>query len=283
MAIAILGVGLMGAGLAEAALARGETVTVWNRTRSKAEALASLGARVADTPAEAVMGASRVHLFLHADSAVDIVLGDILAAVEAETVVIDHTTTSPERTADRAEMLDTAGIAFLHVPVFMSPKSCRDATGLMVASGSSAVFAKVEVELRKMTGDVWYLGERPDLAACYKLFGNAMLLGVAGLLGDVYTMARANHVDPLQAHELFSKLDVGMAVKVRGLKMARHDFTPSFHLDTARKDIGLMIDAAQPHELALLPGLAARMDIGLAKGLQHADFGVICSPELEQP
>ncbi len=283
MAIAILGMGLMGAGLAEAALARGETVTVWNRTRSKAEPLAKLGARVANTPAEAVAGASRVHLFMHADAAVDTVLGDLLAAVEADTVVIDHTTTSPERTADRAEMLDTAGIAFLHVPVFMSPANCRNGTGLMVAAGSQAVFDQVEAELRKMTGDVWYLGERPDLAACYKLFGNAMLLGVAGLLGDVYAMARANKIDPLQAHELFSKLDVGMAVKVRGLKMAKNDFTPSFQLATARKDIGLMIEAGQPHELAMLPGLAARMDVGLAKGLAEADFGVVCAPEMEQP
>ncbi len=283
MAIAILGMGLMGAGLAEAALGRGETVTVWNRTREKAEALGKLGARVADSPGDAVAGASRVHLFLHADAAVDTVLGDILAAVEADTVVIDHSTTSPERTADRAEMLDTAGIAFLHVPVFMSPANCRAGTGLMVAAGAQPVFARVEAALRQMTGEVWYLGERPDLAACYKLFGNAMLLGVAGLLGDVYTMARANKIEPLQAHELFSKLDVGMAVKVRGLKMAKGDFSPSFQLDTARKDIALMLEAAQPHELAMLPGLAARMDVGLAKGLQNADFGVIAAADLESP
>ncbi len=283
MAIAILGTGLMGAGLAEAALARGETVTVWNRTRAKAEPLAALGARVADTPGDAVVGADRIHLFLHADAAVDNVLGDILADVEADAVVIDHTTTSPERTADRAEMLDTAGIAFLHVPVFMSPANCRNGTGLMVAAGSAAVFAKHEAALRQMTGDVWFLGERPDLAACYKLFGNAMLLGIAGLLGDVYTMARTNKIDPQAAHELFSKLDVGMAVKVRGLKMAKNDFSPSFQLDTARKDIGLMIESAQPNELALLPGLAARMDAGIAKGLGAEDFGIICKSDLEQP
>lgn len=283
MAIAILGMGLMGAGLAEAALARGETVTVWNRTPAKAEPLGKLGARVATTPGDAVAGASRIHLFLHADSAVDNVLGDILAAVEADAVVIDHTTTLPDKTADRAEMLDTAGIAFLHVPVFMSPANCRAGTGLMVAAGAKSVFETVEADLRKMTGDVWYLGERPDLAACYKLFGNAMLLGIAGLLGDVYTMARANKIDPLAAHELFSKLDVGMAVKVRGLKMAKGDYTASFQLDTARKDIGLMLETALPHELMMLPGLAAKMDAGIAKGLGDKDFGIICAPEMDKP
>ena len=47
-----------------------------------------------------------------------------------------------------------------------------------------------------MTGEVWYLGERPDLAAAYKLFGNCMLFAISGGLADVIAMARANGIDP---------------------------------------------------------------------------------------
>uniref|UniRef100_UPI0027BA56E0 NAD(P)-binding domain-containing protein n=1 Tax=Gemmatimonas sp. TaxID=1962908 RepID=UPI0027BA56E0 len=61
-AIAYLGTGLLGSGFAEAALGRGDSVTVWNRTREKAHALTAFGASVADTPADAVRGATRVHL-----------------------------------------------------------------------------------------------------------------------------------------------------------------------------------------------------------------------------
>ena len=206
----------------------------------------------------------------------------ILPQVSHGAVVIDHSTTSPETTLSRSARLAQVGVAFLHVPVFMSPQNCRTATGLMVAAGNSDVFAQIEPELRKMTGDVWYLGERADLAECYKLFGNAMLLGVAGLLADVYTMARANGIEPTDAHQLFGKLDVGMAVKFRGLKMARSDYSPSFQLDTARKDVGLMISAAQGQKLCELPGLAARMDVALDKGLHTQDFGVISAPEMSR-
>ena len=69
--VAVLGMGLLGSAFAEALLARGTSVTVWNRTRSKAERLEAFGARVADTPAEAVAGADRVHLILLDDDTVD--------------------------------------------------------------------------------------------------------------------------------------------------------------------------------------------------------------------
>lgn len=273
----------MGAGMAQAALERGENLRVWNRTRTKAEPLGQLGAQVAETPAEAVQGADFVHLILHADDAVDEVLTQILPHLAKNAVLIDHSTTLPARTLTRAQELAQAGVAFLHVPVFMSPQNCRTATGLMVAAGPQTVFQQAEAELRKMTGNVWYVGERADLAACHKLFGNAMLLGIAGVMADIFTMARQNHITPLDAHALFTHLDPTGAVKVRGLKMAKEDFTPSFQLDTARKDLELMLQMAQPAVLAMLPGLAARMDQGLQKGWAAEDFGVISRAELDRP
>ena len=62
--IAYLGTGLLGSGLIEAAAKRGDSVTVWNRTIEKARALEQFGVRVAETPADAVRGAERVHLVL---------------------------------------------------------------------------------------------------------------------------------------------------------------------------------------------------------------------------
>ncbi len=75
--IAFLGTGLLGSALAEAAAKRGDTVSVWNRTPAKAEALAQFGIRAAATPAEAVQGASRVHLVLKDDA----VVNEVIAAV----------------------------------------------------------------------------------------------------------------------------------------------------------------------------------------------------------
>ena len=74
----------------------------------------------------------------------------------------------------------------------MSPQMAADGIGLILVSGPTRDFEEVRAELEGMTGEVWYLGERPDLAAAYKLFGNCMLFAISGGLADVIAMARAN-------------------------------------------------------------------------------------------
>ncbi|MGH7272825.1 MAG: NAD(P)-dependent oxidoreductase [Polyangiaceae bacterium] len=272
--ITFLGVGLMGAGLAEAAARRGDRVSAWNRTAAKAKALAAFGVRCAETVPEAVAGAERVHVILTDDAAVDSVLdaaGDALRTA----LVVDHSTTSPSGTAERAKRLEARGIAFLHAPVFMTPKMCRDATGLMLAAGPQATFARAEVALRAMTSRVEYLGERRDLAAANKLFGNAMILALCGGLADVYAMAASLGIVASDAHALFSKFTPTGVLTYRGAAMAEGDYTATFELAMARKDARLMIESARGAELTVLPAVAKRMDALIARGFGADDLGVL--------
>src|ERR1044072_8686688 len=101
--IAFLGTGLLGSGLAEAAAKRGDSITVWNRTIDKARALEQFGARVANTPADAVRGAERVHLVLKDDQVVEEVIAALRPGVDAKTIIVDHTTTQPTLTPARAK------------------------------------------------------------------------------------------------------------------------------------------------------------------------------------
>src|SRR6185503_7648190 len=151
-----------------------------------------------------------------------------------------------------------------HAPVFMSPQMARDSVGLILVSGPKAVFDSVRVDLEPMTGEVWYVGERGDLAAAYKLFGNSMLFTIAGGVADILAMAKSLGVPPIDAMGLFSKFQVGGALKARGEKMARGDFSASFELTMARKDIRLMIEAAGHQPLTVLPHIAKRMDDAIA-------------------
>src|SRR5512138_1673172 len=96
--VAFLGTGLMGSGMIEAMLKRGEAVTAWNRTLERARPLEKLGARIAKTPAEAVAGAERVHILVRDDAAVDSVLEALRPRLARDAVVIDHTTVSPAGT-----------------------------------------------------------------------------------------------------------------------------------------------------------------------------------------
>ncbi len=266
----------MGAGLAEAAAKRGDEVVVFNRTIEKARALETFGARVAATAEEAVRGADRIHIVLSDDAAVDGVLAHCLAAV-GSAAIVDHSTVSPAGTAERSKRLTALGIRFVHAPVFMSPAMCRESKGMMLAAGPLAAFQAVEPALRAMTGTLDYLGERSDLAAAYKLFGNAMILTVTAGLADVYSMAASLDIPATDAHALFSKFNPLGVLTYRGASMAKGDYHPSFELTMARKDARLMIETAElaARKLGVLPAIEHWMDTLIARGHGADDLGVL--------
>lgn len=267
--IAFLGTGLLGAAFAEAAAARGDTVTAWNRTAAKAQALARFGVKAAASPAEAVRGATRVHLVLRDDAVVEEVIAAARAGLSSGALLLDHTTTRPDLTAARAKRLQAEGLGYLHCPVFMGPAAARQAQGSMMVAGPRALFERVEADLAKMTARLEYLGERADLAAAHKLFGNTVIIGLVAIMADVLAIARSGGVDPQAAIDRLRTLDLNAMVARRGVAMAKGDFTPSFELAMARKDVGLMLETAEGAPLATLPAIAARMDELIAAG--HGD------------
>ncbi len=273
--IAFLGTGLLGAAFVEAAAARGDQITVWNRTADKARALAPLGVRVAETPAEAVRGAERVHLVLKDDAVVNEVIAQCVDALNASAVIVDHTTTQPTHTAERAQRLADAGIKYLHCPVFIGPAAARQEQGTILVAGPQAIFDDVRPALERMAEKVRYFGERPDLAAAYKLIGNCYIIGIAALVSDVFAIAQGSEIAPTDALELLGTFNAAGIISGRGRKMAQGDFSASFELTMARKDVRLMLETAGDRPLALLPSLAARMDDVIADGFGADDFSVI--------
>jgi len=278
--IAFLGTGLLGSGMAEAMLGRGNTLTVWNRSEAKARALEPLGAKVAPSPEDAVVAADYVHMALADDGVVDAVVARFAPRLRPEAVVIDHSTTSPAGAKERLVRAQKQGIRFLHAPVFMSPQMCRDGKGLILVSGAAAVFEAARPALARMTGDVWYLGERGDVAAAFKLFGNAMLFAINAGLTDVLAMAKSLGIAAEEALGLFARFSTAGAIPMRGQKMARGDFSAMFELAMARKDVRLMIEAAGGQPLVVFPALAARMDDVIAAGHGKDDLAAIVAPVL---
>ncbi len=264
--IAFLGTGLLGGAFAEAASKRGDTVTAWNRSPDKALALARFGVLAASTPAEAVRDASRVHLVLRDDAVVEEVIAAARPGLPADAVLIDHTTTLPKSTAERAQRLRSQAVMYLHCPVFMGPAAARDAKGSMLVAGPRELFERVRDDLARMTGRLEYLGERADLAALNKLFGNAMIVGLIAVTSDVLAMAQASGVDSADAIKLLGQLDLNEMVARRGGNMLKGNFAASWELSMARKDVGLMLQAIGDGPMAALPAIAARMDRLIADG-----------------
>lgn len=269
MKIAFFGAGLMGAGFVRRMLENGHQVNVWNRDQAKAKALEVDGARAFADAAEAIEGVERIHLSLSDDAAVDSVLEPLAGSIPASSFIIDHTTTAPTPTVERIARWVGRGRVFLHAPVFMAPSNAREGTGLMLISGDPARIAAVLPELEKMTGRVVNLGPKPGVAAAYKLFGNLTLIGMMGVVADVVRLAHAVGVAPADAVAMFKEFNPGQFLPARAAKVASGPYEPpSFTVAMARKDVRLMIDEAQRHDVALavMPSLAALYDAAIARG-----------------
>ncbi|MEQ1693810.1 MAG: NAD(P)-dependent oxidoreductase [Gemmatimonas sp.] len=273
--IAFLGTGLLGSALIEAASTRGDTVTVWNRTSAKARRLAAFGVSVADTPANAVRDAVRVHLVLKDDAAVEETIAALRPGLAPDAIVVDHSTTQPTLTAERALRLNAEGVRYLHCPVFIGPAAARKGEGSILVSGPQALFDVVQPALERMATKVHYFGERPDLAAVYKLFGNTFIIGVSALVADVFSIAASAGVSPLDSLQVLELVNPFTTIAGRGRNMAAGNYTPSFELAMARKDVRLMMETAGPLPLAVLPSIATRMDALIAAGHGGSDLAVL--------
>jgi 3-hydroxyisobutyrate dehydrogenase len=277
MKIAYFGTGLLGSGFVRRQLELGTTVHVWNRSPEKARALVADGAVFFDHPADAVAGVERIHLTLADDASVDAVLKPLNGAIAASTTIVDHTTTAPTPTAERVKHWAARGKRFVHAPVFMGPSNTREGSGIMMTSCSQADHDALKPALDTMTGKLVYLGDDPMRAASFKLFGNLVIITMMAGLADMNRLAGAVGISAADAASLFSFFNPGPMLPGRAAKMASGDFTPSFELTMARKDVRLMIEEAQRHgvELGVLPAVAAVQDSAIAKGYGSLDTSAI--------
>jgi 3-hydroxyisobutyrate dehydrogenase len=277
MKIAYFGTGLLGAGFVRHQLELGTTVHVWNRSPEKARALVADGAVFFHHPAEAVAGVDRIHLTLADDTSVDAVLKPLNGAIAASTVIVDHTTTAPTPTTDRVKHWAERGKRFIHAPVFMGPSNARDGSGIMMTSCAQADHDKLKPVLETMTGKLIYLGDDPMRAASFKLFGNLFIINMMAGLADMNRLAGAVGISTEDAFSIFSWFNPAPMVPGRAKTIVAQDFSPSFELTMARKDVRLMIEEAKRHgvDLGVLPAVAAVQDAAIAKGYGALDTSAI--------
>jgi 3-hydroxyisobutyrate dehydrogenase len=275
---AFLGTGLLGANFVKAMLRRGDQVQVWNRTASKATALEADGAKAFANIVDAVKGADLIHLTLKDDATVNEVLEAASAGFTPGVTIIDHTTTSKQGAVERAEAWKARGVTYLHAPVFMGPPNALAANGNMLISGDQEAIARVEAELSKMTGKVINFGAEEGKAAAIKLIGNSFLISMTVGLSDALGLAKAQDIDSADIAALFAEWNPGAGAPARLDKLRAGDFSnPSWELDMARKDAGLMISAANEKgiKLTVIPAVAAEMDTWISNGHGSDDWSII--------
>jgi 3-hydroxyisobutyrate dehydrogenase len=275
---AFIGMGLLGSGFVKAMLQKGQQVNVWNRTTTKAKALETDGARAFDDIKDAVKNAETIHITLKDDDTVNEVLALAQPALLPGAIIIDHTTTSSKGAVERTKKWKELGFTYLHAPVFMGPKNALESTGFMMVSGDQDVIGKVKSELSLMTGKLINFGPQEGKAAGIKLTGNLFLISLTAGLSDALRLAKAEGIPAQDITDLFNLWDPSTMVPARLKIITSGDFSnPSWELNMARKDAGLMMAAAKEGNtsLTVIPAIAALMDEWIQKGHGNDDWTVI--------
>ncbi|MFI6224564.1 NAD(P)-dependent oxidoreductase [Nocardia salmonicida] len=179
--VSVIGLGAMGTALAKALLAGGHQVVVWNRTASRAEALAAQGARVAGSAAEAMAAADLVILCVLDDAAVREHIEPAAAVLRGRTVV-NLTTTTPEQARSLGRWAAAAEVELIDGGIMASPEMIGGPASLVIYSGVSTAFDRHRSVL-ELFGRAEFVGEDLGAAAMYDV----------SILGAMYAMFAAFH------------------------------------------------------------------------------------------
>lgn len=254
--LAFLGIGLMGKPMATRLLQAGYPLTAWNRTRSKADALSAFGARVADTPFNAVQdGAAPADIIitmLEAGPMVAQVMALALSGLRPGALVIDMSSTRQSEAQALHAMLHAHGVAFIDAPVSGGVVGAETGALAIMAGGSVDDFARAEPVLQ-------ILG-RPTLvgaAGCgqvAKLCNQLIVGGTLNIVAEALLLAQAGGADPGAVR---AAIRGGFAesriLEVHGQRMLERNFLPGGQVKSQTKDLenGLIAAAAANLRLPL--------------------------------
>ncbi len=249
MRVGFIGLGAMGGGMAKNLLAAGHVLTVYNRTRERAEALRGGGARVAETPADAARGAEAVFTMLADDRAVEHVVfaeGGLLAGLARGAVHVSSSTLSVALSERLAAAHAAAGQGYVAATVFGRPDAALARQLWVIAAGPRADVDRVKPLLEAIGRGLSVVGEEATAANVVKLAGNFVSASSIEAFGEAYAFARKWGVSPPDLERVFMELFGGSAILARYLQIiAAEAYEPAgFKLELGLKDMRLVALAA---------------------------------------
>lgn len=280
LTIGWIGAGRMGAAMASRLAKAGEDVTVWNRTRSKAEALTEVGCRVADTIAD-LRDRDVVFTMVSTPADLEQVLvgeGGLLAdADHVPSVVVDCSTVSTESSAAMREACAERGVDFLAAPVSGNAKVVRSGGLSLVVSGPEETWQKVEPLLDHLGKGATYVGEG-ELARLAKICHNVMLGVVTQNLAEITVLAEKGGIPRAAFLEFLNKSVMGSVfTRYKSPAFVNLDFTPTFTPILLRKDFDLGFAAAHDLDVPMpvAAAAAAAVQASVSSGRVEEDFAIL--------
>jgi 3-hydroxyisobutyrate dehydrogenase-like beta-hydroxyacid dehydrogenase len=246
---AFIGLGVMGFPMAGHLQRAGCAVTVWNRTRAKAEAwVGHYGGAVADSPAAAAAEADFVMTCVGNDDDLRAVLTGVdgaLPAMREGAVLIDHTTTSAKVAREMAAIAAEHGVGFLDAPVSGGQQGAEKGQLSIMAGGDPETFARAAPVLQAYAKAATLIGPVGS-GQLTKMVNQICLAGLTEALAEALAFAEAAGLDvPVVLQAISKGAAQSWMMDHRAGTMLADQFDFGFAVDWMRKDLGICLDAAR--------------------------------------
>lgn len=266
--VAVLGLGQMGATLAQLLLRAGMEVHVWNRTAGRGDALAGAGAIVAPAPAAAVRAAQVAVICVHDHAAVvDVLAADGVAAALAGKVLVQLTTTSPEEARALAALVAAADAGCVAGAIQVAPEQMGQPDTTILVSGADPDYDRSRDVLAAFGGNIVHLGTRPDAAATMDLATLSYIYGAAAGFFQGAALAERAGMDVRQYGAIAQAMAPSFAAFLRheAEAIAADDYT------ITQSPLAISVDATRRIEDAVrAAGLNAEVPALIARLLRRA-------------
>jgi 3-hydroxyisobutyrate dehydrogenase-like beta-hydroxyacid dehydrogenase len=260
MKVGFIGLGNMGAPMARNLMRAGHELTVFNRTRQRAEALASEGARVAETPADAAADAEVLVTMVADDRALRAVLlregpsGNAAIDVLAPGAVhMSSSTISVACSKDIGKQHALRGQCYVAAPVIGRAEAARDKALWVIAAGAEEPVARCRPLMAALGKGIAVAGAEPWQANLTKIAVNFMLASAIESLGEVYALVEKWGLDPRQFLDVLNEGAFHSPVYANyGRRIAEREYAPAgFALRLGLKDTELALEAAKEADVPL--------------------------------
>lgn len=275
-----IGLGNMGNPMSKNLVKAGHQVTVWNRTKSKADEVIAAGARWADTPKKVAENCDFIFTMVSDGSTLQAVtLGEngVVAGLTANKVVIDMSTVSPQESAKVNDAIESKECKFIRGPVTGSTMLAANATLGILASGDKATYDKVLPFFEAMGKNQFYVGGAEE-ARVLKLALNVMIGVTSQMMAEAVVLAEKAGLDVTQVCEVMAGSAVGSPlVGYKKALVSSGDYKPAFSVKMMMKDFDLAFAAANQYDVAMPVTAITRqyLQAAVASGRGDKDFSVL--------
>lgn len=253
--VGFIGLGIMGRGMSHNLLKAGIDLTVWNRTAGKMDEFVQAGAKAAASPADLAAQCDIIMICVSDTPDVKAVVegeDGVLAGVRAGSLVIDHSTISPQVTRDLAARLNEKGVQMLDAPISGGSEGAAKGTLSIMIGGEADQVGRARPYMEAFGKTITHVG--PQGAGQMVKLVNQILVVVTQLaVSEALLFAEAGGLDLQKTLNAVTGGAAGSWMLAnRGPQMIRRDWRPGFTIDLQQKDVRLVLEAADQMGVPLM-------------------------------